>query len=245
VQNRRSNRRQDRSPPDRPQATRSTRPMPSSRTGHQDRCSVYLWEEHAGWPREPAIFSPSERASPRHISRLAERRRLPRLAIHAPTAWTTRQEGTLHASDFMYVDGNMHQFAGEIISPCPSSTLPRITSTSPSSAYDFINIKICTVLNQTTSTRTSISSCTTTLSYVKIIVEFYIANTINAKVYIHVVFRRCRQKPRRRCDLRSPPPPTTRPATVVIFDCRRCLRQDPPPPQNRCRRRRCRIPVTA
>jgi hypothetical protein len=33
------------------------------------------------------------------------------------------------------------------------------------------------------------SSCTTTSSYVKIIVEFYIA-----KVYIHVVFRRRRQK---------------------------------------------------
>jgi hypothetical protein len=41
----------------------------------------------------------------------------------------------------------------------------------------------------------------------KIFIEFYIANKNIAKVYINVVFRRRRQKPRRRCDLRSPPPP--------------------------------------
>jgi hypothetical protein len=67
----------------------------------------------------------------------------------------------------------------------------------------------------------------------KIIVEFYITNTINAKLYIHVVFRRRRQKPRCRRDLRSPPSPTTRPAAAVIFDYRRRLRQDPPPPTTR------------
>jgi hypothetical protein len=50
----------------------------------------------------------------------------------------------------------------------------------------------------------------------KIFVEFYIA-----KVYINVVFHRRRQKPCRRRDLRSPLPPTTRPAAAVIFDCRR------------------------
>jgi hypothetical protein len=79
----------------------------------------------------------------------------------------------------------------------------------------------------------------------KIFVEFYIA-----KVYINVVFRRRRQKPRRCRDLRSPPPHTTRPAAAVIFDHRRRLRQDPPPLQNRCRRRlktrrRRRIPAAA
>jgi hypothetical protein len=94
------------------------------------------------------------------------------------------------------------------------------------------------------------SSCTTTSSYVKIIVEFYIANTNIAKVYINVVFRRRRQKPHRRRDLRSPPPPMTRPAAAVIFDRRRRLRQDLPPLQNRCRcrlktRRRRRIPAAA
>jgi hypothetical protein len=100
----------------------------------------------------------------------------------------------------------------------------------------------------------------------KIFVEFYIANKNIAKVYITVVFRRCRQKPRprrdlrsppppttrpaaaydktrRRRDLRSPPPPTTRPAAAVIFDHHRRLRQDPPPLQNRCRRRK--IPTAA
>jgi hypothetical protein len=41
----------------------------------------------------------------------------------------------------------------------------------------------------------------------KIFVESYIANTNIAKVYIHVVFRHRRQKPHRRHDLRSPPPP--------------------------------------
>jgi hypothetical protein len=35
----------------------------------------------------------------------------------------------------------------------------------------------------------------------KIFVEFYITNTNIAKVYIHVVFRRRRQKPCRRRDL--------------------------------------------
>jgi hypothetical protein len=37
--------------------------------------------------------------------------------------------------------------------------------------------------------------------YIKIFVEFYIANTNIAKVYIHVVFRRRRQKPYRQRDL--------------------------------------------
>jgi hypothetical protein len=45
------------------------------------------------------------------------------------------------------------------------------------------------------------SSCTTTSSYVKNIVEFYIANKNIAKVYIHVVFRRRRRKLCRRRDL--------------------------------------------
>jgi hypothetical protein len=43
----------------------------------------------------------------------------------------------------------------------------------------------------------------------KIFVEFYIANTNIVKVYIHVVFRRRRQKPSHRRDLRLPPSPTT------------------------------------
>jgi hypothetical protein len=63
----------------------------------------------------------------------------------------------------------------------------------------------------------------------KIFVESYIANKIIAKVYIHVVFHRHRQKPCRRRDLRLPPP-TIRPAAAVIFDRRCRLRQDPPPP---------------
>jgi hypothetical protein len=60
---------------------------------------------------------------------------------------------------------------------------------------------------------------------------------IVVKVYIHVVFRRRRQKPAaavifdRRRRLRQEP------AAAVIFDRRRRLRQNLPPPQNRCRRR--------
>jgi hypothetical protein len=62
-------------------------------------------------------------------------------------------------------------------------------STEPSSDY---TVKICTVLSQTTSTQTSMSSCTTTSYYEQIFVEFYITNTNIAKIYIHVVFRRRR-----------------------------------------------------
>jgi hypothetical protein len=81
----------------------------------------------------------------------------------------------------------------------------------------------------------------------KIFVESYIA-----KVYIHVVFCRRRQKLRRRRDLRSLPPYTIRPAAAYEMT-RRCrdLRSPPPPmtrpaaaakplpppPQNTCRRR--------
>jgi hypothetical protein len=46
------------------------------------------------------------------------------------------------------------------------------------------------------------------------IVELYIANINIVKVYINVVFRRCRQK---------------NPAAAMIFDRRSRLRQDPPP----------------
>jgi hypothetical protein len=74
--------------------------------------------------------------------------------------------------------------------------------------------------------------------YIKIFVEFYIANINVTKVYIHAVFRHRRQKPAAARDLRSPPPPTTktrrrrRSAAAAAYD------KTPPPPQNRCRRRR-------
>jgi hypothetical protein len=76
----------------------------------------------------------------------------------------------------------------------------------------------------------------------KIFVEFYIANTNIAKVYIHVVFCRRQEKSRRHRDLRSPPPPpTTRSAAAAEYL---------PSPQNTCRRRlkprrRRRIPAAA
>jgi hypothetical protein len=78
---------------------------------------------------------------------------------------------------------------------------------------------------------------------VKISIEFYIANTNIAKV--HVVFHRRRQKPCRRRDLRSLPPPTTKPAAAAeplppppTTKPASAAEPLPPPPQNTCRRRR-------
>jgi hypothetical protein len=62
------------------------------------------------------------------------------------------------------------------------------------------DIKICTASNQTTSTLNIKIKLYDYINYVKIIVEFYIANKNIAKVYINVVFCRRRHK-------KNPPPP--------------------------------------